>query len=136
MKWRTQANARRYRETQAERRRGAAKALHHELEASERQEDARHKEAEVLKTSLIMAEGIVMYRRMRKLTQHIEQSGVMEVLQSAVEQTQQAAEERQQTEEQREKEVKPVRMRLEKFRQKEEERRRAEEETQEAYDKY
>ena len=70
MKWQTQANARRYRETQAERRREAAKALHHELEASERQEDARRKEAEVLKTSLIMAEGVVMYRRMRKLTQH------------------------------------------------------------------
>lgn len=43
MKWRTQANARRYRETQAERRREAAKALHHELGASERQEDSRRK---------------------------------------------------------------------------------------------
>jgi hypothetical protein len=69
MEWRTQANDRMYRETQAERRREAAKALHHELGASERQEDSRRKEAEVLKTSLVMAEGIVMYQRMRKLTQ-------------------------------------------------------------------
>lgn len=43
MKWRTQTNARRYRETQAERSREAAKALHRELEASERQEDSRRK---------------------------------------------------------------------------------------------
>ena len=66
MKWRTQANARKYGERQAERRKEAIKALHHELEASERQEEAKRKEAGVLKTSLIMAEGIVMYQRMRK----------------------------------------------------------------------
>ena len=64
MKWRTQANARKYGERQAERRKEAIKALHHELEASERQEEAKRKEAGVLKTSLIMAEGIVMYQRM------------------------------------------------------------------------